>query len=221
MGTVVSEGSPEIRVFVLSPVRIYREGLARVLAEEPGLRIVGSAASLGAAEPVLDDARAGVVLLDISTDASLVALRRLGRREGLRVVVLGMLEAEEEILAVAEAGIAGFVAREGSVGELVETIGQAARGEFSCPPRVAAGLLRRVAVLAAGGQGSQAAPRLTMREHEIVRLIEQGLANKEIARRLGIQLATVKNHVHNILEKLGVERRADVAAVSATVRQRI
>src|SRR5439155_827652 len=113
-------------------------------------------------------------------------------------------------------------AREASIDDLVTVIESVARGEAICSPRVAAGLLRRVAALAAGHGGDLPRAQLTNREREIVRLIDNGLSNKEIARALGIEVATVKNHVHNILEKLQVHRRGEAAArVRGTSRGRM
>jgi two-component system nitrate/nitrite response regulator NarL len=88
------------------------------------------------------------------------------------------------------------------------------RGETLCSPRIAATLFRRVAALAADRRvgDERTLRRLTRRERQIVDLIADGLSNKEIAHRLQIEFATVKNHVHNILEKLQVTRRADAVA---------
>jgi DNA-binding NarL/FixJ family response regulator len=86
------------------------------------------------------------------------------------------------------------------------------RGEFLCSPGTAATLLRRVAALAAERHTADNGARLTPREQQVVRLIDEGLSNKEIARRLSIEVRTVKNHVHSILEKLQVRRRGEAAA---------
>jgi DNA-binding NarL/FixJ family response regulator len=99
------------------------------------------------------------------------------------------------------------------LGELLVAVEDAARGEAHCSPRVAAALLHRVRMLGQTApvvpQAEAVANRLTSRELQIVALIAQGLSNKEIATRLMIELPTVKNHVHNILSKLGVKQRAD------------
>jgi two-component system nitrate/nitrite response regulator NarL len=117
----------------------------------------------------------------------------------------------------ARAGIAGYVTQDDTLQVLVQRIHDATVGEFACPPRVAATLLRSLAVSTIVDGRQRAAARLTQRELEIVQLIERGLSNKEIARHLTIQLATVKSHVHNILEKLGVRHRNDAvrAALSS------
>jgi DNA-binding NarL/FixJ family response regulator len=153
-----------------------------------------------------------VVLLDVTTEESATVVRDVERlRPRTPVVALGVAEAEADMLACIEAGVAGLVSRDASFDELVATLECASRGEVQCSPRFAGTLARRVASLAARRDADPAAERLTARECEIIALIEQNLSNKEIAVRLGIEVATVKNHVHNLLEKLQVHRRSDVA----------
>src|SRR5262249_34883111 len=108
-------------------------------------------------------------------------------------------------------GVTGYVTREASLDELVAVIQSVARGEMLCSPRIAGALVRRVASLAAA---SPVRPRvaLTGRELEIVALIDGGLSNKTTPGRLLIAVATVKNHVHSILEKLQVRARGEAAA---------
>jgi DNA-binding NarL/FixJ family response regulator len=125
---------------------------------------------------------------------------------GVPIVALGVPDVEGDVLACAEAGIAGYVTREASLEELVAVVRSAVQGELRCSPRIAAGLLRRLSALSEHGPSAPRV-RLTARQREIVRLIGQDLSNKEIAHRLGIEVATVKNHVHNLLEKLNVHRR--------------
>jgi DNA-binding NarL/FixJ family response regulator len=130
-----------------------------------------------------------------------------------RVVALAVPESERHVIACAEAGIVGYVAREASFTDLVAAIEGAARGEAHCSPRVAGGLLRRLGALSLErDQHEVGDARLTARELEIVGLIDRGLSNKEIATALSIGVPTVKNHVHHVLEKLGAERRSQAAA---------
>ena len=202
---------PRTRVFIVSTTLIYREGLSHVLAEDPAVDVVGTASDADDAAPLLATAQPDVTLFDLTGDAGLDGLQRLDHDGGKKVVVLGVTYDEEKILSCAEAGIAGYVTRNDSLSHLVATVCAAARGEFACPPQIVGCLLRRLGAI--GGQAGRPPnqPSLTGREQEVVRLISLGLSNKEIAKRLGIQLATVKNHVHNILDKAGVRRRADVA----------
>jgi DNA-binding NarL/FixJ family response regulator len=119
---------------------------------------------------------------------------------------------EDTLLEWAEAGVAGLVPREASFEDLLCTVGHAVRGEFRCSPRFAGRLLQRLAQPRLAAHPPERLSSLTARETEIIRLIDQGLSNKAIAVELGIELATVKNHVHNLLEKLHVHRRAEAAA---------
>jgi DNA-binding NarL/FixJ family response regulator len=117
-------------------------------------------------------------------------------------------------LAYAEAGVSGYVTCEQPVEDVVRAVKAVARGEMLCTPRVAATLVRHVATLAAGlgAREIPAVTSLTPREIEIVGLIDRGMSNKQIAGTLHIEVATVKNHVHNVLDKLQLKRRGEAAA---------
>lgn len=195
-----------IRVLIVSQIRFYREGLAEVLPRHPGLCVAGTASSQDEARALMDSVRPDVVLLE----AALPGARSL--LDGpARVVVVAVGDGEKEVLGWAEAGVSGYVTREGSLAELVAAVEGAAAGELHCTPRIAASLQRRISSLARERVAPAAPVHLTVREREIVELIARGLSNKGIARHLGIETATAKNHVHNILSKLQVERRLDAA----------
>ena len=130
---------------------------------------------------------------------------------GAGVVALALAETDQNVLAWAEAGIAGYVPDTASVNDLVGLIKQISRGEQACPSRIAGSLLRRIATTR-GGRSMPAQPgaaALTQREMQISALLGKGLCNKDIARHLGISLGTTKSHVHNLLGKLRVQRRAE------------
>jgi DNA-binding NarL/FixJ family response regulator len=129
---------------------------------------------------------------------------------GIKIVAFALGEVDRELIACAEAGVSAFVGRDGSHQDLLRAIDQARRGEFSVSPHQAGLLLGRIAELAETRPLSPG--KLTRREREIVPLIERGLSNKEIARQLSIETATIKNHVHNILEKMQLRSRGEVAA---------
>jgi DNA-binding NarL/FixJ family response regulator len=171
--------------------------------------VVGAAAGADGCIQRALEVTPDVVLIDLAMPDAIVAVRALGR--SFNVVALGVPEVERTVIAAAEAGVAGYVTREASLDDVVAALESVVHGEMICSPRIAATLLRRVTALASLTRPGPAA-RLTSRELEILELIELGLSNKEIAARLFIQLATVKNHVHNILEKLQVDGRAEAAA---------
>lgn len=209
----MDESTPPIRVLIASDVRLYSEGIRQFLADRAPFEVVGIAVRPGDVLTAVQQLWPQVVLLDQALPASLEVLRGLRRTNPRgRVIALGVPDQEETLLAWAEAGVAGFVPREASVEDLLSTIESAIRGELHCSPHLAGTLLRRLAARAGTSRLTPPRSALTAREAEIIRLIDEGLANKEIAVRLGIELATVKNHVHNLLEKLRVHRRADAVA---------
>lgn len=209
-----SQASETVRTYILADVRIYREGLAQALRSQEQVQVVGMAGNTSGA---IDDMRAGlrpdVVVFHVTSGDHLLAIRALaGAIPEAKIVALAVPDVEPEFIAYAEAGISGFVTLEESLADLARTIRSVAQGEVLCSPRMSAILLRRVAGLAARGPGLRSPPRLTARELEVARLIDRGLSNKQIARHLQIKVSTVKNHIHNILEKLQVGGRAEAAA---------
>ncbi len=203
----------EIDVFIVAAIRLHRDGLKLALERTNHIRAVGMAASIDELTARLLELRPTVVLLDIVPPDRTTMVRAIVHASPeSRVIAIGMGESEVEVIALAEAGIAGYVAHEASISDLVATIDSTVRGELPCSPRVAGTLLRRVAALAADRHPSNPQVLLSRRELEVVQLIDEGLSNKEIAQYLCIELATVKNHVHNILEKLRVRRRWEAAA---------
>jgi DNA-binding NarL/FixJ family response regulator len=199
-------------ILIASGVRLYSEGLREFLERQPGYQVLGVADTAAATLRAAESSTPNLILLDQALAGSLETLRGLRRlRPDCAVIALGMPDQEEAILAWAESGAAGFVSRDASLSDLLVTIDGTLRGELVCSPQVAASLLRRLASRAAASPSNPPRQPLTAREAEIVRLIDEGLSNKEIATRLGIEVATVKNHVHNLLEKLRVHRRSEAA----------
>jgi two-component system, NarL family, nitrate/nitrite response regulator NarL len=212
-GAAPDAGRPLIRLWIVSPMRIYREGLAHVLAARDGLALVGCDATYEPAIPVVRRCEVDVVLFDLRCPSGLVGLRRLATAPSVSVIALGLRESVEWVVACAEAGIAGYVTDDTSLEELVSRIEDAAHGDFKCPPHIAASLLRRLGAIGPSLSSPAAGSRLTSRELEVAALLQEGLSNRQIATRLTIQLPTVKNHVHSILEKLETPTRTDAAAV--------
>jgi DNA-binding NarL/FixJ family response regulator len=214
-------GSPA-RVVIVADIRLYREGLAAMLNREPGLVVVATATDAQAAVRTARETRPDVALVDLGMADGTAVLRRLADgAPDTAVVALTVPETERVVIDCAEAGVAGYVTRAGSLNDVVAAVTSAARGEAHCSPRMARMLLRRLRTLDREPAVTGADTFLTTRELEIVDLIDEGLSNKEIAQRLTIEVPTVKNHVHHILEKLQVQRRSQAAAQVRARRARL
>lgn len=201
----------DLAVLVVAESRLYRDAICSALGQVADVAVCGAPARpadvIAHGSPVRPD----VALVDadmLDAVAAVHALRQVW--PGVRVVVLAASEAEPDLVRFAEAGVNGFVLHQESLEQLAAVIYGVARGEAPCPPKIAATLLQRLSALAARVPDRGAEADLTAREREIATLVSEGLSNKEIARRLHIELATVKNHVHSILSKLHVTRRAEV-----------
>jgi DNA-binding NarL/FixJ family response regulator len=200
------------RVLIVADVGVHREALAESLGGDDSCDVVG-VASPEEAVAAVEEVGPEVVLVDMPTPAGPNAVRTLvAATPEIKVVALGVPEVEPDVIAIAEAGASGYVAREGSMDDLVAVVECVARGECLLSPDMAAKLFRRVATLAREPRLEPIQDGLTARELDVLRLIDDGLSNKEIANALSIELPTVKNHVHSILEKFDVRRRTAAAA---------
>lgn len=198
-------------VLIVDDVFLGREGLADLLRRGEWVEEVRVAADIGSAVGAVYNQPPDVVLLSTGARDGLVTLAAVrAAAPAVPVVALAVTESEEDIVAWAEAGAAGFLPREGTLDDLEKTVAGVINGETVCSPKVAGLLLRRVTTLAA--TPADGAGHLTPREREVLLLIERGMTNKQIAQDLGIEVRTVKNHVHNLLEKLRVSRRGEAAA---------
>jgi DNA-binding NarL/FixJ family response regulator len=167
----------------------------------------------------LSHLRADILLLDMGGGNSAAVVRAIARAApNVKVIAFAVSADEHDFIACAKARVAGYVSHEEDSDDLVTTIQSVARGEMRCSPRTAQAVLDGVAALATQSAPEMVDIPLTTREREVLSLIDVGLSNKEIARRLSIELATVKNHVHNILAKLNVNRRTEAVA---RLRQRV
>jgi DNA-binding NarL/FixJ family response regulator len=209
----------DARILIIDDCTLYRENLAATFAQlaKTAPSVAWDLPSLVAA---FDETSPSIVLLNIATRDGAMLLRAATEiNPNVRVVVLGVTEDDEPaIIACAEKGATGYHMRNESLDDLLALIRRVAAGESLCSPRVSAILLRRLSTLASQRQPGTKEQVLTAREIQILRMLEVGLSNRDIASRLCIAVHTVKNHVHSLLTKLGVSSRAEAAALARTIR---
>ena len=204
-----------LRILVVSEVRLLGEGLTQALGRNETVTILEPCADLVDALCRIPQLRPDIVLLDAAFSGGPKSIGRiLSTAPQVRVVVFGITETADNIIAWVEAGVAGYIPSTKALSEVAQLLAAIMRDEQACSGRVAAGLMRRLRSVASAGRGTsqfRALPRLTMREMQVIELICAGFSNKHIARHLNIGLATTKSHVHNLLAKLNLERRGQVA----------
>jgi DNA-binding NarL/FixJ family response regulator len=206
------------RVLIIDDCTLFREILAAILAAK-GIAVTSTAWDLSSLVTAFEETDANLALLNMATRRSHLLVRAaMDISPGARIIVLGTPEEDEQkIIACAEAGVAGYHMRGDSLDDLIMLIHNVAGGKSICPPRVSAILLRRLSRLASQRQPAGRELALTTREAQILKMLELGRSNRDIAVRLNIAVHTVKNHVHNLLSKLGVNTRAEAAALSRTI----
>ena len=208
-----SEASNSRDTVLVSAVRFLRESLNVILSGVAEVRVTGEAASLPRALELARATDPEIVLLDAAFPGGQDCARQISAAAPrASIIALGIFETEDDVLSWVEAGVVGYVPNTASVNDLVTLIGQISRGEQACPSNIAGSLLRRLASSKHAPGRAAPLPPLTRREHEIFSLVRLGLSNKDIARRLRISLGTTKSHVHNLLSKLNLQRRAEVMA---------
>jgi two-component system nitrate/nitrite response regulator NarL len=211
-----SDVRARINILIAVAVRLYRDGLAAALSANDGLRILATAGTSAEIQAAALADQPDVVIIDVALDEVLALMRALRAQcDRIRILAFAVGSEMDTIVDYAKAGADGFFNANGSLAELVEAIERTAAGELLCSPRVAAELLRQAARRSSAPASHDAEQTLTKRESQVLILLKQGRSNKEIAIALHISEATVKNHVHHVLQKMHVARRGEAIARGA------
>ena len=206
-----------IRLMVVHQNRLFRECLASVLSDSANYEALTLEETGPDEARVIAAARPDVVLTDMPMPLRVAAelIRQVREHlSGVRVIVLVPASVEEAIVGCVQVGADGCILDEASIEELKVVIETVNRGETYCSPQIANSMFAQLGKLARENRWSHRieSAKLTTRELDVLRLIaDDRLSNKQIARKLSLSLYTVKNHVHNILEKLQVENRYEAA----------
>ncbi|HYU65134.1 MAG TPA: response regulator transcription factor [Jatrophihabitantaceae bacterium] len=214
-----AELTEDIRVFLLDDHEIVRRGIADVLEEQPGIVVVGEAATAGEALRRIPAARPHVAVLDARLpDGSGIDVCRDIRSSApeVRCLILTSYDDNDALFAAVMAGAAGYLLKEVRGTSLIEAVRQVAAGKSLLDPAVTGRLLTR---LREGAPQDARLASLTDREREILGLITDGMTNKQIGERLFLAEKTVKNYVSGLLAKLGMQRRTQAAVYGSEVRR--
>lgn len=199
-----------MNLIVVTPVRLLGDGLAACFAAREGVSLRATLSDLARLRDVLPaQEEIDIVLVDVTQGVDLDDMRALAfEQPQVTFVALGLLEHRQDVIRCGRAGFSGYVSRAASIDELCQALSDVVAGRLACSAEISGDLLRALFRAGSGGPDPSPAEALTRREGEVLQLIGRGLSNKEIARDLGLSLATVKHHVHNVLDKLEVSGRA-------------
>jgi DNA-binding NarL/FixJ family response regulator len=201
-----------MNIVVMTPVRLLGDGLAACFGGRPQFTAVEVVSDLAALRKVLAKATADidVALIDVTQTIELIDVRNIALQwPDIKLVALGLIENRQEVIKCGRAGFAGYVAREATIDALCAALCDIANDRLTCPPHISGGLLQALFRDGSASAASLSDAALTAREREVLGLIGRGLSNKEIGKQLCVSVATVKHHVHHVLEKLGLSRRGE------------
>jgi DNA-binding NarL/FixJ family response regulator len=213
----------KIRLIIIEDNRLQREALNIILKKEPDINVV---AALGDNDKIFEkilELKPHVLLLDLGLTKlhSLELVKSIKKEyEDTKVIVMDLVPTQDDILKFVEAGASGFILKDATVPEFIKTIHTVATGEKVLPPILAGSLFSQIidyGVKELGADKLVKSVRMTKREREVVALIAEGMANKEIAHKLNLSIYTIKSHVHNILEKMALNTRVQIAIYAHSV----
>lgn len=210
-------GAKQIALVLIDDNRLLREGLTAMIHTQAGFTVLAASADVEEALQTVRDAKPDVVLVDFGLeDHDSLTLTATVHAEvpSARVIVMGLLPSQEDVADYVRAGASGFIMKHASFDDFFRTIRRVAGGAEVLPQALTNTLFSQITRNLPRGSiiRDLEGIRLTKREHEVVDLLGEGLSNKDIARRLNIAVHTVKSHVHNVLEKLSLHSRLEVAA---------
>jgi two-component system, NarL family, nitrate/nitrite response regulator NarL len=198
-----------MNIIVLTPVRLLGDGLTACFSSRSDMQAIAVVNDLASLRDLLSTSDAPVVLIDVTQGVDLFDVRSIASDwPNVPLVALGLTEQRQEVIRCGRAGFSGYVARDASIDTLCNSLLEIVAGRLACPPEISGGLLRALFRSEANSAEPDLSLALTRRESEVLEFLGRGFSNKEIASELCLSVATVKHHVHHVLEKLQLPRRA-------------
>jgi DNA-binding NarL/FixJ family response regulator len=216
---VQKPGKPKtkIRIAIIEDNRLLRDGISVMINEQPDLKVVAAFGEIENSMSKIFNQKPDIILIDLGLRSrnSLDVVKMIKKKSAeMKMIVMDLLPLQSDILDFVKAGVSGFILKEAAVQEFLKTIRQVAEGEKVLPPHLAGSLFTQIVERVANGTPNKSlmqAVRMTKRERQVVELIADGLSNKEIGTKLHLSQYTVKSHVHNILEKMALHTRVQLA----------
>lgn len=216
-----------INVLIVHEYELMCNIISVVLDDEAGINIAGTTTNHRNALRMIGKGNIDIVLVSVrlpEQGALKLTRRLLKKKPEVKIIALGISDKKEHILEFIESGVNGYVLQENSLDDLVGTIRAVYRNRAYVSPEIASALINRISALSLAfeefGAKVPESIELTGRELEILKLLDENLSNHEIADHLVIEVGTVKNHVHNILRKLGVSNRDEAAALLTIIQKK-
>ena len=208
----------KIQILLIEDNRLLRDGIAAMLKKQPDMHVV---ATVGNGENILmtmEKHKPDIVLLDLGlrnqNSLQIVKLTKQHFTE-TKIIVMDLIPLQADVFEFVQAGVSGFILKDANIAEFYKTIRSVYEGAQVLPPHLTGSLFSQIVehAINAGGKSSAVieSVRMTKRERQVIELISEGFTNKEIAQKLHLSPYTVKSHIHNILEKLALNTRVQIA----------
>jgi DNA-binding NarL/FixJ family response regulator len=215
----------KINILVIEDNRLLRDGIMLMINEQNDLKVIASFGEIEKSISKIFSLKPDIVLLDLGlrSQNSLNVVKEIKKKSPeIKIVVMDLLPSEDDILDFVKAGASGFILKDAEVKEFLKTIRTVAAGEKVLPQNLTGSLFSQIVERAVNGTRDASlmeAVKMTKRERQVIELIADGLTNKEIGQRLHLSQYTVKSHVHNILEKMALHTRVQIANYANTYKE--
>ena len=226
MSEMSEQPERQINLLLVNETRLMGYVIAAALEDEPDIHVIACVTNMDDAMQIVQEKDVDVALVStrLPDQGALQLTSAITElKPSTKVLALGLTEEKQRVLRYVEAGATGYISKDDSLEDMIETVRAAQDGKVFVSPQIAAALMERLSDLAhmfSGIENSVSdASGLTSRELEVLQLIGDGLTNQRIAEQLVIEVGTVKNHVHNILDKLNVGSRGEAAAYLAFIKK--
>jgi DNA-binding NarL/FixJ family response regulator len=207
----------KIRILLIEDNRLLREGINDLIKKQPDMTVVSTVGNGENILEIIGKQKPNIVLLDLGlrSQSSLSVVKLVKKNfSGIKIIVMDLIPLQADVFEFVHAGVSGFLLKDASVNDFLKTIRSVANGLQVLPPNLTGSLFSQIVEHAVNGSKPSAlidSVRMTKRERQVIELISEGHTNKEIAQKLHLSTYTIKSHVHNILEKLALTTRVQIA----------